>query len=102
MPLVIRLEDEDGNCLEEVHDKEGDLNTLLPLLTERSYSCFRFIDPYGNTVFNRLQMSDFLSEASQLAKGPSNPRARALLIEIGHLGEECQKEPHLYIKFYGD
>ena len=47
-------------------------------------------------------MNDFLSEADRIAQGTSSSSAKTLLKEISGLGEECQKEPHLYIKFYGD
>ena len=47
MPLVICLQDENGNRLKKVFDQKGDLNALLPPLTDRSHFCFRFIDPYA-------------------------------------------------------
>ena len=63
--------------------------------------CLRFIDLYGDTTFNRLQLPVLASELTDAAAGASNSlreRVQALVAFIKAAG----KEPHHYIKFIGD
>ena len=61
MGFCVRLESEDGEPLEEIEDPKNILHQLLPS-EDASYNFLRFIDWYGETVFNRLQIPSFISE----------------------------------------
>jgi hypothetical protein len=100
--IRIQLEDEHGGKIEEVEGNTHMLNRILPLLNENSFQCLRFIDPYGDTVFNRMQMDQFLFEWDQVSRRATTAEEKELLERVKRLAEKCQSKPHLYLKFYGD
>ncbi len=102
MGLDVILEWEDGERIEDVGDPHNLLHRLLPPHDDDSYQCLRFIDWYGDTVFNRLQMTPFLAEWERLYSAAQSEEEKELLRSIETLARRCQSEPHLYLKFYGD
>lgn len=63
-----------------------------------NFKLLRYLDAYGDTVFNRLQMDDLIQDLRDLRKIESNP----LVDEILLLAELCKKKVHTYLVFYGD
>jgi hypothetical protein len=102
MGLIIRLEKEDGSHVEELVDYEDLLADILPDGDDPTSRLLRYVDPYGNTIFNRPQMSDLLAELRALRERSSVDRQRELIKGIQKLAEECQRTTHRYLKFYGD
>jgi hypothetical protein len=102
MGFDIRLEDERGRPVEEVGDPGNLLHRLLPSPRDESFHCLRFIDPYGDTVFNRPQIEEFLADLGRILVSAKTKEERELLERIRELAERCRSEPHLYVKFYGD
>lgn len=62
MALDVALADERGARIDGVGDVPNVLGRLLPPADDRSFRCLGFIDLYGDTVFNRLQMGELLTE----------------------------------------
>jgi hypothetical protein len=102
MGFDIRLEDEHGQKVEEVGDPTNLLQRLLPSPKDETFSCLRFIDPYGDTVFNQIHIATFLAELERISVAATTDQERRLLESIRELAERCRSEPHLYVKFYGD
>jgi hypothetical protein len=102
MSIDCRLETEDGEAVETLRDPRGVLNQLIPPLADTRFHCWRFIDPYGDTVFNGMQMSRFIEELAIIIVGGVPEEASGVLDELGRLAARCRREPHLYLKFYGD
>ena len=102
MGVDCTLRTEQGEILDSVEDPTGVVAQLIPALDDERYHCWRFIDPYGDTVFNRLQMERFISEIEQLRADVGDPRARLALERIGSLARECRDGVHLHLKFLGD
>jgi hypothetical protein len=111
MGLAVMLENEegepisvteDGEPIEAIYDEHNLLHRILPSYTDYSYQFLRFIDWYGDTVFNRMQMEVFLSEWKRLYSKVKTKEEMILLKKIEKLAEICQEEIHLYLKFYGD
>ena len=100
--MTVTLQDEFGGVIDEVHDIGGLISALLPSLEDDSYTCLRFIDPYGDTYFNRLQMRLFIAEWGRTFGMPHSEKAKELFGRIKGLAERCAIEPHLYLKFMGD
>ena len=101
MGFDINLEKEDGEVLATVEDPKNLLHRLLersqaaePLLAE--------IDWNGDTIFNRLQMSRFLSEWETLAKHSKSVEETKVVDDVKTLAERCAGGVHLYLKFIGD
>ena len=61
--------------------------------------CLRFVDPYGNTVFNQLQIPDLIRELQQLSRGAGASETLDRMIE---LAQKSNGEVHTYLKFIGD
>ena len=123
MGIDLHWEDETGEVLEAIYDPVNYLGFLLAISPLEKTTCLRFIDPYGNTVFNRLQIPDLVSElqaaqqlvlSAQFAGLCEDHRAkyraaRASPVEISEhlsrimaLARRSGNEPHTFLKFYGD
>lgn len=66
------------------------------------FELLRYVDPYGKTVFNRLQIDTVLDEFRRLkpyARKPIDERTYDRLI---HLAELVKREVHTYLVFIGD
>jgi len=89
--------------IQEVFDPRGYLTALAistwPSLTS---TCVRFIDPWGNTVFNRTQIPVLLSELRSVTQDTSDKETRAHLEKVVRLIERAVDRTHTYIKFIGD
>jgi hypothetical protein len=88
---------------ERVLRQTGNLYVLEPLfvraLKADAFLWVTFIDPYGDTILNRLQIPHFLEEWDRLvALCESDAEAQALA-EVRALAEYCLEEPHLYLRF---
>ena len=101
MGFCVILERENGEPLEQVEDPKNMLHQLLPS-EDDSYQYLRFIDWYGDTVFNGLQIQPFLSEWDRLTESARTSDENALLARIRELALRCSQEPHLYLRFCGD
>lgn len=99
--IMIALVDEHGAQTAKVEADTHLLDDLLPAYDDRAYQCLRFIDIYGDTVFNRLQMKDVAIEWERIAAASGSPVA-PLFGEVRELIERCAHEPHTYLKFFGD
>jgi hypothetical protein len=102
MPFSIVLETEDGGQLERIEDLSNLLHRVLPSNDDSSYQYLQFIDWYGDTVFNGLQMKPFKAEWKRLKKVAQTDEEKVILARVNILADRCQTEPHLYLKFYGD
>jgi hypothetical protein len=102
MGLSVALQNEDGRTIQMVLDPKNHLHRLLPAADDASYPYLRFIDWYGDTVFNRLQMQGFLNEWTKLKQKVTTDEEREVIEGIEKLARDCQTEPHLYLKFIGD
>lgn len=100
MAMTIVLQDERGTRIERVDDPTNALASCL-LGAGMQCGCLRYIDPYGDTVFNRLQLEDVLRELEALsATAPTE--GHALLDQVAGLARRGLAEPHRYLKFIGD
>jgi hypothetical protein len=102
MGLAVRVETEDGSRIAEVLDPTNVLHRLLPSEDDDTYHCLRYVDWYGNTVFNRLQMETVLRELDRIRLAVHGAGELELLDRLKELAHRCEAEPHLYLKFYGD
>jgi len=102
MPFLIRVETETGSAIEEGSDTQN----VLTELADRSpcnegLALVSMIDPWGNTVFNRLQIPILLRDINNLLS-VANPEEREVLNSVATLAHRALGEPHLYLKIYGD
>ena len=103
MGIEVVLQDERGNNLSEtLRDPGGAIALSLPDLADDAYSCVRFIDPYGDTIFSPLQATVMIEEWDRLRHSFSERNAEALWADIRKLIVRCSEEPHTYLRFVGD
>lgn len=103
MGINVVLLDEMCKAISEVvKDPGGVVADSLPGLADSTYVCVRFIDPYGDTIFNPLQAAVMIEEWDRLKRSFSERNAEALWADIRKLIVHCSEEPHTYLKFIGD
>ena len=108
MGICVVLKDESGGRLRGLadpaggtFDAAGDLDRVLPD-DDNSFALLRYIDRYGDTVFNWMQMPDLLTDLDRLALVELKPVARRGLDRLRVMAEQCRAGPHLYLRFIGD
>jgi hypothetical protein len=98
MAIDVEWQNERGECLARYDGPalDGGLSELAP----KDSICLRFIDPYGDTVFNSAQVGELERELAVFA--PQND-------EVAHQANSLLKflklipnRVHRYLKFIGD
>jgi hypothetical protein len=102
MPIDVRLVTEHGEIVKQLANLHGVIESLQPPIDDPTSICWRFIDPWGDTYFNHLQMQPFIEELDRLASGVHDDQSRRFLDQVRMLAEECRDRVHLYLMFYGD
>lgn len=84
-------------------DDPGFPPELLPANDELpTTACLRFIDPYGDTVFNQARLDQLLSELESRRAGITDLRVRRELDQLLAFLRPCADQVHTYIKIIGD
>ena len=128
MGCDLRLESENDSQLDELPDPRGYVGVVVELAAASKTMCLRFIDPYGDTTFNRVQVPVLIEELlatrelvtdeaiAQLAqrrygaawrdeavsRALSSQAVRAHVEQMLKLARRCHDNVHTYLKFYGD
>ena len=102
MGLEIVLQTESGAKVDSVADPKNYLGKLLPQIDDESHPLLGGIDPYGDTVFNGIQIRRFLLEWEAVSSNAVTTEERELVSKIEDLALRCRDEVHLYIRFVGD
>jgi hypothetical protein len=94
MTWPVVWQDENGEELGRF-DNPGFLSGFLPADDEpRTTVCLRFIDPYGDTVFNQLQLDQLLIELASLRPGITDLRVRRALDQLLAFLRRCAGQVH--------
>ena len=83
-------------------DAAGDFDRLIPDHDDESFVCWRFIEPYGRTVFNRRQMPTFIQELDQLLTSAKDGPERHGMLRLRVLASTVLAQHHLYLVLLGD
>ena len=103
MAVDVLLQTENGLTLESAsYPLDTVENQLYPEFKDAAYPLLGYIDLYGDTIFNSLQMEPFLEEWRRLSERANALSERDFVEKVERLALRCQSEVHLYIKFYGD
>lgn len=95
MSWSVRLQDERGTPV--VPCDAGIEFGTVP--SNGNFKLLHYIDPYGDTYFNQVQMSDFLADWDSLQ--PEGVERQQWTV-VRDMAVRCQNEPHLYLRFIGD
>ena len=94
---MVKLEDDLGERSDWIM-----LHGVIPSREERDFPCLRCIDPYGKTVFNHLQMETFLAEWEQVRERAHDESQKEAWEKIKQMGQTCQADRDLYLRFVGN
>ena len=102
MGIDVRVETESGEVQDEVLDDNNLTEKLLPDREDGTSPCLRFVDPFGDTLFNQIQIPFVVKELEKRLHGSAKPEVKAhieaiLKAVIATLGEE-----HTYVRFSGE
>ncbi len=75
---------------------------MLPAETDSRFACLRFVDPYGDTVFNGIQAPYLEADLQLLIREGRNQDEIAIIEQLLALASVCQDHPHLFVRFIGD
>jgi hypothetical protein len=97
--IGLRTEKEGGVRIADF-GRDGIPLEVLDLAPDDSV-CLRFIDPYGDTVFNQLQLPVLIEEFEEIACRTASATLRARLNSVVSFLTAC-RGTHQYVRFLGD
>jgi len=101
MGINALLQSEDGREIDACLDPGMVLPCLLKRLDLSATVCLRYIDPFGDTIFNRLQSSTLLGELAGI-RSHLDATEIALIDGVILLAKRVERGSHLYLAFIGD
>jgi hypothetical protein len=99
--FTINLENEDGTVVESIQDN-GLLSKFIPEVHDNNYCCVKYINLWGNTVFNELQLDDFIKELKIITAKSEDENVKALVNKLIEFATRADNEGPGLIKFIGD
>ena len=103
MGIHVSLRNEKGVAVKpELINKTGLLQRIIPPISDDSFSCLRFIDWHGFTIFNNLQMKSFIAEWDRVDTQQFSEQDQEHLSKVRAMAIECRDKVHLYLWFRGD
>jgi|SRR6516162_8627554 len=107
VPIVVRLQNEFRRPV-TVADPDGgtfdwtdDIDRLIPF-GDPTFRCLDVIDPYGDTVFNQLQIPYLLEDLARLDRSTATEVEERGLRRLEALAQACLDDIRLYLWFIGD
>jgi hypothetical protein len=94
MTLTISLEDETRKTI-QILNCELVIESNIDL---SSFKLLRYLDAYGDTIFNRIQIDDLLIDLKKLDELATN----TIIKQVIELAERCKAQVHSYLCFNGD
>lgn len=102
MGLRVELRTEKGEVLALAGEHAGAIPGDLPDFENDDFPMIKFIDRYGNTVFNGPQMEAVVPELRRLRERARNDVQARVVDGVIELAETCANEVHPYLVFVGD
>jgi hypothetical protein len=90
-----------GAELDRVSDPRSVLSRFTNSSDHQGTICLQFLDPYGDTCFNQLQIPVLAEEFGAAARQTTDPELRAQLLAVAHLATRA-RDVHTYLWFIGD
>ena len=97
MSLVVKLEDDLGERSEWVM-----LHGIVPANADSAFPLLSGIDPFGKTVFNRIQMATFLPEWDRVKDRARDESQMEAWKKVKEMAETCREDRYLYLRFVGN
>ena len=87
----------EGEHKDQIASLSDDFSTGVNL-DPQTFRLLCYLDPYGDTTFNRLQVKDLLQDLALLLAMEPHPLGNELLALV----ERVKEQVHTYVCFYGD
>jgi hypothetical protein len=100
MPINVLLVTERDDRMRSVPDYTGIVARAANQLPESRL--WHYIDLYGNTYFNQLQMDDAIADWERASQFVHTDRDQEIHTAVMRILEQCVVEQHTYVKFVGD
>ena len=103
MGVDLHWEEERGEIIESILDDHWLVAAIVaahPNINQTA--CLRFIDPYGDTMFNQLQIPVFLNELMEVPEFMLSADALEHREKIANLAAKAIDEIGSHLKFYGE
>ena len=99
--LTVELRTERGEVLQQVFD-EGAIARVRPPEDDWSSACLRFVDPYGDTIFNPVQASVLSEELKTALRLRGDAEDRERIDRVIEVADRCAAGVHVYLWLIGD
>src|SRR5688572_17636075 len=100
MPITVQCEDENGEHLGQIWSDPSSTRALANPLEDSS--CLQYIDPFGDTVFNHLQVPQLLHELRGHSMSRRDAQLSKVIDALIYFLEHAPPGPHIYARFVGD
>ena len=100
MPITVQIEGEDGSPRSDTWWHPA--STAILVGDHPGTCCLRFIDPYGDAVFNQAQLPVLIDELRALRRSFQNDDHAAAIDELCTFIEAALDQVHTYVRFLGD
>ena len=81
MAWTVVLEDENKTTISFL-DFEVNSQLIFESLNGKPFKLLKYLDPYGNTIFNRLQMDDLISDLNIIQEINQNNIEKVIALAI--------------------
>ena len=102
MGIDLHWEDENGEMRQMVSDDGFFVSELINASKAELSVCLRFIDRFGDTVFNQAQLPYLKAELKSIPETALGDGARKHRQKLINLIEQATGKTHTYLKFHGD
>lgn len=103
MGIEVAWVDETHEKIRVIEDPHGRLTSFFTSdLSTLGPTCLRFVDPWGDTVFNQSQIPVLLAELRAVSAASTQPELCAHIEQLVGLVQQSIEQMHTYIKFIGD
>jgi hypothetical protein len=102
MGIVLIWEEDCGTELARLNDPQSLMQKWLPPESALEFAYLRFIDPYGDTIFNMLQLPMLLQELKACCSNALEAKVADHLNKAIALVAGAQGFIHTYVRFIGD
>jgi hypothetical protein len=100
--IDVRTETENGQKLSEWGDPRNRTKSLLPSFSDSSFYCLRFVDRFGDAIFNQAQIPFLASEIRRQLEKIDDRETKNHGEAILRLVESVEGKPHVFVRFIGD
>ena len=102
MGINCALTDEQGSKLQMVIDEKNVFSKFVVDGQAGKLKLLKYIDPWGNTYFNSVQLDDLIEDIDAVIKGAKDAELTDFLSKVREYAHYCKNTQHTYIKFIGD